>query len=96
MTTTTTPAQPATAQSRHRDATFITQGACNPTAIAGTLHRYCREMQLAGADTPTILNDPALRLIAHQLAFLFQTSELDESLTAYGDALTTCKTQAAT
>jgi len=91
MTTITTPVKPATAQARHRDATFITQGACNPTAIAGALHRYCRDMQLAGADTPTLLNDPALRLIAHQLAFLFQTSELDDSLSAYGDALAACK-----
>ena len=93
MSTVQTPAAPATAPSRHRDAAFITQGACNPTAIAGTLHRHCRELLLSGADTPTILKDPALRLIAHQLAFLFQTAELNENLTAYGEALDACKTR---
>jgi hypothetical protein len=79
---------------RFADARSISAGACNPTAISGALHRHCLAMLKAGADTPTILADPALRLIAHQLAFLFKVADLDEDLTAYARALDACNVAA--
>ena len=79
--------QKALDPARHADARFIAAGACNPTAIAGVLHRHCLALVRDGADTTSVRADPALRLIAHQLASLFATGELDADLSAYRRAL---------
>ena len=53
---------------RHRDALIIAEaGACNPSGIAITLHHACRQVLAEGGRQA---DDPAVRLIAHQIACL--------------------------
>ena len=53
---------------RHSNAIAISDGACNPRAIINSMQAAIVEMN--GADTPTTLADPALKLMVHQLCFL--------------------------
>lgn len=58
---------------RHKDALAITQGACNPSGIALSIVEACREIRSEPnhtAGTAQITSDPAIRLMAHQLAFI--------------------------
>lgn len=55
---------------RCEDALFIDAGACNPRAITRTILRTMDAMAEKGADHGVIRNDPAIRLMLHQLAFL--------------------------
>lgn len=73
---------------RFTDALAIQQGACNPAGIALALHKACKECLDEGMSQRT---DPAVRLIAHQLAFILNVAEIDESLTLYADLTHTCK-----
>ena len=53
---------------RHADALVIAEcGACNPSGIAATLHHACRQVIHEGGRQA---DDPAVRLIGLQLAFL--------------------------
>lgn len=67
---------------RNKDAAMIQRGACNPVAILGTMHRHALHLNQRGTDA--VRNDPAMRLMAHQLAFLFNVEQIDVSLTEYG------------
>lgn len=64
------------ARSRHKDALAIQQGACNPIAITNTLKEHIAEFQNEPGYTgfDQMREDPALRLIVHQLAHLFRVS----------------------
>lgn len=55
---------------RNKDALHIIDGACNPVAVAGCIHRHSWEMLEAGAGTDTIKKDPAIRLMVYQLAHI--------------------------
>lgn len=56
---------------RHSNAIAISQGACNPIAIVNSMAQAIAEIRANGpGDTDTILQDPALKLMTHQLAFL--------------------------
>ena len=65
-------------RTRHEDALFIIEGACNPVAIAGTIHRHMLDMTKSGADHHAIREDSAIRLMLHQLAFLCKVPDMDE------------------
>lgn len=58
---------------RHQDALDI-QNACNPAGIALALHEAFREVIAEGGDTKAQREDPACRLILHQLAYLLRMS----------------------
>ena len=73
---------------RFRDALAIQAGAVNPSGIARSLAAACKECLDNGVDQRT---DPAVRLIVHQLAFICNVRELDESMTAYGVASDICR-----
>ncbi len=62
---------------RHRDAIGIQQGACNPSGILHSMLEACQEIRAEGGHTQTICEDVALRLMAHQLDYLLNTSEVD-------------------
>lgn len=62
---------------RNQNAVACQQGACNPIPIINALKEGLDELRAENADTPTILGDPALRLIVHQLAWLMHTHQLD-------------------
>lgn len=83
---------------RHKAALDIQRGACNPRAIVISIEAAIHELDAeAGspdgrdrrADTPTICNDPALRLMVHQLAHLMKLSDLD--LLSYEAAVDACR-----
>ena len=92
---------------RHKAALDIQHGACNPRAIMNAMRRDVDELDVEagsqpvghgvarqpGADTPTICNDPAVRLMVHQLAHLMKLSDLD--LLSYEAAVDDCRGRAA-
>ena len=76
---------------RHADAlALVGGGACNPSGIALTLVHACRQVREEGGDVRT---DPAVRLIATQLAFLLNAnSDVDD----YGALMGACRARAGT
>jgi len=80
-------------RNRYHNALLIREGACNPSGITHALLSAIQELHAENADTPTICNDPAVRLIAHQLAWILRLSEFDRDLDAYGRALDACREQ---
>jgi hypothetical protein len=71
---------------RNRHAVIAQQGACNPIPLAKALVDGIEEIKaervaagLPFTSTVTIMNDPALRLIVHQLAHLFRVNAVDGS-----------------
>jgi hypothetical protein len=72
-------------RNRFDDAVHISGGACNPVAVAGTIHKHSLEMLRSGSGMDTIRNDPAMRLMVYQLAYLFNVSEFDNSFTSYAN-----------
>lgn len=77
---------------RHADAIAIQLGACNPSGIAHSIVAACAEMRAAPNHNGTleIRNDPAIRLMVHQLAYLCNVREIDDSLTCYGELTGAC------
>ena len=57
-------------RNRFWDAYMIHQGACNPSGIAHSLIKACEEIRNEGGGTQTTRDDPAVRLMVHQLAYL--------------------------
>lgn len=76
---------------RFRDAIAIQAGACNPHGIARSLLSALDECMRENMDTPRTCADPAVRLIAHQLAFLLKVSALDDGYTDYSEATKACE-----
>lgn len=73
---------------RHRDATLIADGACNPSGIARSLVEACDECRAEGADVRT---DPAVYLIVSQLAYLCGVWDgVSDTPRSYGEALAEC------
>ena len=73
---------------RHKDAIFIQGGACNPTPIAKTLWDACLE---ASREGKIPREDAAVRLIAHQLAFILNIREIDGTADVYGQLVKECE-----
>ena len=71
---------------RNKDAIAISDGACNPIAIINAMQRAVQEINDKG--TNEILDDPALKLMTHQLAFLqgIPTGETQEAWGAWREA----------
>jgi hypothetical protein len=76
------------ARNRFDNAIAITEGACNPSGIALSLAAACKECLDQGVSQRT---DPAVRLIAYQLAYILNVREFDDSLSAFGEALNACR-----
>ena len=76
---------------RHADAlALVGGGACNPSGIALTLIHACRQVRDEGADVRT---DPAVRLIATQIAFVLNAnSDTDD----YGALVAACRARTGT
>ncbi len=62
---------------RHQDALAIQQGACNPSGIARALVAACDEARSAGV-APS--EDPAVKLIVHQMAFIVGVPTCEDGL----------------
>jgi hypothetical protein len=81
---------------RHSDALFIVNpGACNPSGIAHSIIDACREIREEPnhSGTDQIRNDPAIRLMVYQLAFLCNIAAFDHDLMAYDVAVKDCEGQ---
>ena len=76
---------------RHSDAVHIQQGACNPSGIAHSIIQACQEIRNEGGGTDTIRQDPAVRLMVHQLAFLTGVREIDDELSTYSELVRKCE-----
>jgi hypothetical protein len=78
---------------RNSDALAITEGACNPSGIAHAIISACREIrdQPGYSGTDMIRQDPAIRLMVHQLAYLCGVAEIDGDVLTYGKLLDACK-----
>ena len=76
---------------RHRAALDIVDpGACNPSGVALALHNACRQ---AIAEGVSQRDDPAIRLIGLQLAYLLQVDRILDS-DEYGRLIETCRARA--
>ena len=77
---------------RNRDALAISDGACNPVAIVNSMVAAIAEMRaqpnFSGWDE--LRDDPALKLMTHQLAFL-QGIPTCESLDDWSDWRKACE-----
>jgi hypothetical protein len=69
---------------RHRDAIAIDNGAVNPRAIVNALRNAIDEMDTPDlmVGTNTILDDPAFRLMVHQLAHLTRVLNFQDYMEA--------------
>lgn len=76
---------------RYNNAIGIQEGACNPTAIAHSIIQACQEINCENGGTDTIRQDPAVRLMVHQLAFLTNQTEIDNSMPCYSNLIKQCK-----
>jgi hypothetical protein len=76
---------------RYDDALICQGGACNVRRIARSLHERIEEVAIEGG-TPS--DDPAVRLIAHQLAFLLCIAAFDTDPNAYQNAVAVCQERA--
>ena len=76
---------------RHTDALLIAEcGACNPSGVAATLHHACRQVIAEGARQA---DDPAVRLIGLQLAFLLDVGGVIDPA-EYARLTAACRTRA--
>lgn len=77
---------------RHKDAIAIQQGACNPSGIAHSIIEACSEIRAEPGHTGTkqITDDPAVRLMVHQLAFICRANDTDVGA-EYGRLIAECE-----
>jgi hypothetical protein len=73
---------------------MIQQGACNPSGIARSLVEAIDSARADCADTDSVRKDPAVRMIAHQLAFLLNLAEYDHDSAAYSRDYRLCEERA--
>ena len=78
-------------RNRFDNAWMIQQGACNPAGIARSLVEACDECLKEGVSQR---EDPAVRLIVHQLAHLTKNIQVEESLTEYSRLMEICREKA--
>ena len=76
--------------SRFDAALTISDGACNPVGIASAIFDYGSKI-LHSKGTQAVREDPAIRLMVHQLAYLCGVDELNDDLFAYGKIRDICK-----
>jgi hypothetical protein len=78
--------------SRFRDALVIINGACNPSGVALSIADACREMrEHENADTKSICQDLAIRLMVYQLAHLIGVAGAQYDLVHYINDEAACK-----
>lgn len=75
---------------RFTDALMIQEGACNPSGIAHSIVKACQEARDEGLGTK---EDPAIKLMVHQLAFICGIINGAEEfhLGTYAEAMAACR-----
>lgn len=79
---------------RFSAALSIQEGACNPSGIARSLVAAIDAARDENPDTDAVRADPAVRLIAHQLAYLLGVSEIDNGFDVYANLMDACRREA--
>ena len=76
-------------KNRFKDAIAIDDGACNPIAIVNAIRDNMNVMRTRDkiVGHPPLFEDPALRLMVHQLAHLFNVTYFSE----YGECRKFCE-----
>ena len=75
-------------RNRYTNALLIQEGACNIRGIARSL---VEAADAAGEEGIQPSEDPAVRLIIHQLAFLANTHQIDSALGVYENLWNECE-----
>ena len=71
-------------------------GACNPSGILHSMLEACEEIRNSDEywGTDDIRQDPAIRLMAHQLGYLLALNEIDHGSTdVYSDLMHICRSK---
>jgi hypothetical protein len=76
---------------RHRNALAINNGACNPVAITHSLIRAFEELRAENAGTDQMREDPAVRLMVHQLSWLTRSGAVTFEFGDYSAAVAACE-----
>ncbi|WP_233874949.1 hypothetical protein [Paraburkholderia adhaesiva] len=80
------------ALNRHADALNVQEGgACNLSGVARSLVRAINQCHGENLGTDGIRNDPAIRLIVHQMGHLCNIGEIDRDLSVYDSLEKACK-----
>lgn len=79
---------------RFWNAYMIQQGACNPSGIARSLVEAIDEQRAENSSTKATCNDPAVRMIAHQLAHVLRLAEYDQNDLAWNKDYRFCEQHA--
>jgi hypothetical protein len=73
---------------RHADACMIVDpGACNPSGIAHSIIEACAEVRSEGGGTQGSCDDPAVRLMVYQLAWICKVTD---AMSDYNESLNLC------
>lgn len=75
-------------KNRNSDAVSIQNGACNPSGICHSILNACDELREKKYGTKDITEDPAVRLMVHQLAFICKVGEIDHLPDKYTELMT--------
>ena len=76
---------------RFKDA-LLSQNACNPSGLCHSLVKMQAEVLAEGGGTPAVFDDPACRLLAYQLSFLFHVPAMYDG--EYADVYKICEQRA--
>lgn len=79
-------------RNRFKDA-LLAQGASNPGALCRSLAEIQTELYAQGMGTDAVRADPACRLIAYQISYLFNSEELMNYPSEYHKAVEMCEAQ---
>jgi hypothetical protein len=79
------------ATNRHNDAIGIQGGACNLSGVARALVRAINQCRNENKGTQEVRDDAAIRLIVHQMAFLCNVAEIDNTSDVYGTLTKECE-----
>jgi len=75
---------------RFKTAIFVQSGASNPIALSATLADAIRDAYTETGSTSKVCEDPAVRLIAHQLAHLLGVQEVFQDQEVYSMLTNEC------
>ena len=78
-------------RNRFKEAIQIQQGACNPIAVSRALTLAIEQVR---DERGSIEDDPAVRLIAHQLSFLLGVPKIDREFEVYTRLVHECEAKA--
>jgi hypothetical protein len=79
---------------RHNDAIGIQAGACNLSGVARALVRAINQCRTENKGTQEVRDDAAIRMIVHQMAFLCNVYEIDNTSDVYGKLTKECEEKA--